>query len=304
MSDTLNIARLTLLLKNHIVEHKQKYLYYAIGMFFIGLIVNVIVLSTTTFGARYDELINGTLDIATTKWETMQTVFYIGGLYIFGGIFSCTSFVNFSNKGEGIFYLIKPASQLEKWLTEVIVHIFLFWLAYTLLFYIIDIPVTFIIRGIEHQDYLQDLKVKLPKDMIGKTFHPSQIFHFSNFKEGNWVVYPFFTSLYVSICAYFMYGSILFNRFAFFKTLILAFVTGMVYFFYALIFLSNKSLLLPQNWKFSEPKTAYLQNEHFDRLFEVELSDNWLWVTGYFLILFVPVVLLACSYFKLKEKEV
>lgn len=298
MNDDFNFNRLILLLKNNLIEHKQKYLYYIIGMFFLGLIANIFVLSVENFHARYDS----STYTATTKWEGIQIILYLGGLFIFGGIFASVSFVDFNNKGEGIFYLIKPASQFEKWLTEVIIHVFLFFVVYAFVFYLLDIPMTFIVRGLEYQDYLEDLKNFTLEEKADKIFHPSQIFHFY-VKEIEKMVFLYFifTSIYFSIVAFFMYGSILFNRFSFFKTLIMGFVVGMIYFFYFLVIKRGK-MFFPKGW--SGRMTYAYQRIDDVRKFKVEIDDNWMFLIGLCLVVFIPVILFTCSYFKLKEKEI
>jgi len=314
MSEHLNFSRLSLLLKNHIVEHKQRYLYYAAGMFFILLIILLLCLSLTDFSGYANitvlaqaspgaELHTVHKPDAVTTWEIGQTVLYLSGLAIFGVIFSSVSFVNFNNKGEAIFYLIKPASQLEKWLTEIIVHVFLFFFAYTLIFYLVDIPFTVFIRNMEYDYFMEETGKWDSLKRQTATFHPSSFFHFSTLSDEAWLAYPICTSIYLTGTAFFMYGAVLFNRFSFFKTLILGFVTAMLYVFYSLLlFEKSMQLFAPDNWHFNSIFHGTSSGENFS--FEVKVSDHWTWILSFSLMFLVPAILFACSYLKLKEKEV
>jgi len=302
MSNTFKLSRLSLVLKSHLVEHKQRYLYYLAGMFFIGLVIMLLVVSTHNF-ASYGNVYTVENKPYATDWEVVQTVIYLSGLAIFALIFSSVSFVNFNNKGEAIFYLIKPASQFEKWLTEIIVHVFLFFAAYTLIFYLVDIPMTILVRSLEYDYFLEQYKEWDPLLKANNRFHPSDFFHFGMLYEDFPLIYPICISLYLTGTAFFMYGAVLFNRFSFFKTLFLAFVTAIAYVIYAIVFFKNYTLpFMPEGWTFqSLLKATYSGTEGY---FAAELPEQLGWGVLFFFMAFVPAVLFACSYFKLKEKEV
>lgn len=302
MSNSLKFSRLSLLLKNHLVEHKQKYLFYLAGMFFIGLIVMLLAFSFLSYYAD-NNVYTAKQGPSITFWEGTQTVLYLGGLAIFGVIFASTSFVNFNNKGEAIFFFIKPASQLEKWLTEIIVHVFLFFFAYTLIFYLLDIPITMIVQHNEYQVFQEAYKNWTPEEQRENLFHASSFFHFSNMKDDFFMVYPICISAYLSLTAFFLYGAVLFNRFSFFKTLILGFVTFIVYLIYSSWALrSYEHLVLPVDWYASSFVRAYSRGEGYS--FRTVLEEHWSYIMAYFVMIIIPAFLFACSYFKLKEKEV
>ncbi len=273
------------------------------GMFFIGFIVMLLALS---FNSYYADAYIYTAKKAprTTGWEFAQTAVYLGGLGIFGVIFASVGFVNFNNKGEAIFFLIKPASQLEKWLTEIIVHVFLFFLAYTFIFYLLDIPVTMLVRHYEYAAFMEAYKEWTPLEQRENMFHASSFFHFGTFKESQvLIIYPIFISIYFSLTAFFLYGAVLFNRFSFFKTLILAFVTFIAYLIYSSWALRNfENLVLPYDWDSNSFFSAYSRGESYS--FRTALADHWKTTISYIVMFIIPAFLFACSYFKLKEKEV
>ncbi len=313
MNDTLSLSRLSLLIKNHLAENRQRYLLYAFGILAIAFIVYILIFCVNNFRPYYFEIEDGVVTNPnnTTEWEVIQFVTYFSGLFIFGGIFACISFVNFSNSAEAIFYLNKPASHLEKWLTEIVVRVVFLFFAYTLLFYLIDIPATFLARGLEYAGHLENLRDASFEEIgVVKVFHPSKIFYFYLPEIPDSIIYFLLISGYLSIVAFFMYGAVLFNRFSFFKTLFLAFVVGMVYFFYGISFVDS-DILMPGEWRYSFPDRAEMNEQMISNGFRDEysgfrtsLGPGFLSVVFYFLMIFVPSFLLLCSYFKLKEKEV
>jgi hypothetical protein len=303
MKDILNVSRLILLVQNKLVENKYSYLLYAVGMFSLGLIAYILIFSVEKFHANYHSIIDGIVVqyAYSTEWEFVQAFIYFGGLFIFGGIFACISFVNFSNNAEAIFYLNKPASHLEKWLTEIIVHIFFFFLLYSCIYYLLDIPATLIVNAMEHSDHLENLKEVGGTDYNQKQFFTSDLFCFQKKIFDKPIILIFLVSVYITVVGFFMYGAVLFNKFSFFKTLFLVFLIGIVYLFYGMFFLNN-NFILPDKWRYSFPNRAYGYGNGPWR--EVEIDSSYMFLIAYFLIVFVPAVLLACSYFKLKEKEV
>ncbi len=305
MSNTFNSSRLSLVLKNHLVEHKQKYLYYLAGMFFISLIVMLLIVSFNTFYGSANVYLLTDKSFKTTEWEGVQTILYLAGLAVFGIIFSSVSFVNFNNKGEAIFYLIKPASQLEKWMTEIVVHVFFLFAAYTFVFYLIDIPLTLFVQSNEYKNFLLEAKNWTVLEKQLNHFHASSVFHFSALKQAGIFVYPLCISIYLSVVAFFLYGAVLFNRFSFFKTLMLGFVTAIAYILYSSWALKGlEELLMPETWRFTSFTRAYSYSRDYDYSYEATLPEIWNGILAYFFMAVVPAVLLACSYFKLKEKEV
>src|ERR1700761_703084 len=70
----------------------------------------------------------------------MQYSAYFVGLYFTGCLYASTLFSDLSTKTTGIFWLSLPASHLEKLLCSLLFSVFLFFITYTLLFYIVDIP--------------------------------------------------------------------------------------------------------------------------------------------------------------------
>jgi len=299
MSKTLKFSRLSLLLSNHVVENRQKYLLYTVGMFFLGLIVFLLIYSMENFHGRYYNPDTTSHDYVYmyskfTEWETIQMVLYLIGLFLFGGIFASISFVNFSNTAESIFYMNKPASYLEKWLAEFLVRIFLFFIIYNIIFSILNIPFTFLVRAQEWHNIRE-------APLAGEYYYVSRILYAYLFTAGEHEIYWGICSGYFSVVGFFMYGAAWFNRFSFFKTLILAFVIGAIFAFYALVL--DNILTLPTGWHYDFPFSASLYED--DGLkYEASFSTTTLLIILYGLLFFVPIVLMYCSYLKLKEKEI
>jgi hypothetical protein len=69
-----------------------------------------------------------------------QTGLYFTGLFVLTPIFAGRYFLPMSNRASALIALMRPASILEKWLLAVLIIAVLYPLAFTLAFYLIDVP--------------------------------------------------------------------------------------------------------------------------------------------------------------------
>ncbi|HTA64052.1 MAG TPA: hypothetical protein VK753_00985 [Xanthomonadaceae bacterium] len=69
-----------------------------------------------------------------------QTGFYFTGLFVLTPIFASRYFLPMSNRASALLALMRPASTFEKWLLAALTVAVLYPLAYTLAFYLIDVP--------------------------------------------------------------------------------------------------------------------------------------------------------------------
>ena len=69
-----------------------------------------------------------------------QTRFYLMGLFVLTPIFACRYFLPMTTRASALLALMRPASVFEKWLLAVLTIAVLYPLAYTLAFYVIDVP--------------------------------------------------------------------------------------------------------------------------------------------------------------------
>jgi len=219
--------------------------------------------------------------------------FYIG-LFFTGCLFGSQVFSALNRKREAIQYLMVPASHLEKLLCGLLYGVVLFFCVYTLLFYLVDIPM-----------------VQLA-GRIAKKASPK-------FEGGIWDqrrgVYNIFGSggrhmpndaglyllmIYFAIQAFFILGSVYFTRYSVLKTIIAGLLLGLL----GSIFMAKGiEAILPAGW-------------HMENLFDwyrYDKSDGQSWVrlpgaakeflTG-IIKYSLPFIFWFITYFRLKEKEV
>ena len=96
----------------------------------IGIIVHFVVLLLLMSGTR------GFLTLATDG----QAVIYFTGLYLTAPVFAGRYFQGMARRESALLLLMRPASSLEKWLLAVLVVVVLYPLAYTLAFYVCNLP--------------------------------------------------------------------------------------------------------------------------------------------------------------------
>ncbi|HTF82846.1 MAG TPA: hypothetical protein VL947_14015 [Cytophagales bacterium] len=317
MEDFFSFGRFWLLLKNHLIENRKKYTLFAVSMFAIGLLLVFLffIFNRHTGFNSYCVAHDGTKRYLSTEndWRDFQAIIYWFGLFMFGGMFALSSYVNFGNQGEAIFYMNKPASIFEKWLVEIFVHMILYFAVYSLVFFIIFVPSTLIYNLIERNNY--DLYYSVAKyseqtiqDFCNEgtkpAFEYSSVFVFNTFAKEKeaLLIYVTLISSFVSGISFFMYGSVLFNKFSFFKTFLLGFAIFIVYILYAFTIQPDHNVFIAEGWSHSLFKTkAYKIGEPS---VYVKMREEHLFVIYYCVAAFIPISLMLVSYFKLKEKEI
>src|SRR5882757_4567826 len=154
----------------------------------------------------------------------MQYTAYYCGLYIVGCLFASTIFAELGEKARAIQYLSVPASHLEKLLCGILFGVVLFFLAYTLIFYIVDIPMVSMANRIiarEHQHW-------------PGTLEPIGNVEVLNLWNNKWAPVPdkrFHLILlgYFAIQSTFLLGSVYFARWAFIKTIVAVLVFWLIF---------------------------------------------------------------------------
>jgi hypothetical protein len=317
MNATFDSGRFFLLLKNRIVENKRKYLLYFTFMAALAIVMLILFFSFSHGFLRYSYYDTPDLKVQivdrNNHWEDFQEVAFWVGLLISGGLCASSAFVNFHNQGEGIFYINKPGSTFEKWLVEFTIHVVLFSLVFIGLFYLLAIPSNAIINSMSQADF--EILLNGRKDYLDtsfgdpatRRFHPEIIRHNVFLLEGNEKFYgaalfPFFFLWTYIVFGFVMFGAILFNRFAFFKTCLLAFGIFLVF---LLVLPFTEEMTIPSGWSYSFGNPiAYQNNNSGNGEGIVRLDENWVyWGTLVFSIV-VFVWIHACTFFTLKNKRV
>src|SRR5450631_1938605 len=129
MNQTFNFSRWWMLVTAHWAQNRKRYLLALLAMG--GILV-----------AWYCFLLvvvrNGPLQ------DYLQSTTYFASLYFIGCLYASSLFAELGDRATGINYLSVPASHLEKLFCALFFGVMGFFIAYTLLFYIVDLPVVHI----------------------------------------------------------------------------------------------------------------------------------------------------------------
>ncbi|HVY75730.1 MAG TPA: hypothetical protein VG890_12910 [Puia sp.] len=283
MNQTFDFNRWRLLIAKHGYEQGKKYLLSLVAIAALLLIWFVFVL----FANPYEPLPDGA-----------QFGTYYVGLFLVGCIYASLLFSDLASRPRGIDYLSLPASHLEKLLCALFYGVLIFFLAYTIVFYIVELPMIRVARAIAYAHWL-------------KTAHPKEIFNAG--ETINVFVMPrrpagapnaFFYILlsYFAVQAAFILGSVYFPKFSFIKTVVTLLLIGLVY-----VFLVDTVVgwIMPEG-RYYHAFTAY--NFHGPNGYEdgkvVTLPE---WFHDLLSIIvryaFAPIFWIT-TYFRLKEKEI
>ena len=229
----------------------------------------------------------------------MQFAIYMVGLWFTGCLFASTLFTDLSSRKQALPWLSLPASHLEKLLCAILFGAVLFFIAYTVVFYLVDIPMVqwanSILRG--HPRNWPNTNIPVPPtltyNLVSSAGAPIPE------KESHQ-----FTSAYFVLQAAFMLGSVYFVRFSFIKTVVavLLLVLAFVVFQRAVIY-----PMLPTGWSndflhWTQDMNAL--NDHDMPLKEVRVPAG-LEPLGLLLMqLGIAPFLWLVTWFRLKEKEV
>lgn len=227
--------------------------------------------------------------------DGMQAFTFYWGLAAVGCLYSSTIFAEFGSRAQGIAWLSVPASTLEKLFCGFLFSGVLYFLFYTFVFYLTDIPLVeignqLIIR--EHRTW-----------QGGYPISPNPVWNVVKGIPGENLdhVFHIFLVVFFVLQSAFALGSVYFNRFAFIKTLIavLLFLLGFVAI--QKVWMEN---MLPSGWHRYPPFQDWVSDGDTLKVRTVRLPE---WITGpvgLFLLLGIPPLLWIVTYFRIKEKEV
>jgi hypothetical protein len=280
MNQTFSFPRWGLLVKKHWAENYKRYLLSLLAMG--GLLI-----------AWYSFIL--IMDTKDPIGIFFQYSAYFVGLYFIGCLYASMLFSELSSKTAGINYLSLPASQLEKLLCAILFGVFFFFIAYTLLFYLIDIPmVQFSNRLIRlHPRVWPGTDQYVPALAVYNIFTPKAPPIIGE-SEYHFLLLGFFA---VQSC--FLLGSLYFPRYSFIKTIVAVLLLVLI----LTVFL-NKVVFhtTPDGWQ-NNILTWDQYNEHWTHLGSVRLP---LWLNRTVILLLqysLPPVFWTITWFRLKEKE-
>lgn len=226
----------------------------------------------------------------------IQYATYYCGLFLVGCFYASTIFSELGSKSRAIQYLSVPASHLEKLLCGILFGVVLFFIAFTIVFYIVDIPMVSLANRVianEHQHW-------------PNTFLPIGSVGVLNFWDTQWAPimdrkYHVFLFGYFAIQSAFLLGSIYFTRWSFIKT-----VVSMLVFWVIFILYAQKGIAehLPNGW---HPQDLMRWTNNTDNRMPasmVTLPDTMERILTFLMQYSIPPMFWIITYFRLKEKEV
>jgi len=281
MNQIFNMGRFAMLVRGHWAENRKR---YGLSMLAMGGLL----LAWEGFLMTMNE----TQPLGTG----IQFVTYFVGLYFTGCLFASTAFTQFSSKPQGIHYLLVPASHLEKLVCAIFFAVVIYFIAFTFLFYLVDIPMVRVANRMiaGHPRVWPNTSDTVPPVHVYNIFTgrgapiPEQDFHL-------------FLSGYFAAQSAFILGSVYFSRYGFIKTT----VAILLFLLVTVVFITKGiESHLPDGWRinnflqWSRNNTAkgYLELVRLPKGVESLLTIGML-CGG-------PPLFWVITYFRLKEKEV
>lgn len=272
-NDTFNFRRWWLLTGLHWAENKRRYLLSLLAI--AGLLTAAFAFEISFTPIDFD-------------FGSQFSIYYMG-LFIIGNLYGSTVFSALGHRRKAIQYLTFPASALEKLFCSMFFGVILFFIAYVLVFYIVDISMVglnnMLLRrnGARPEAYARIINIfsnaegPLPNDELR------------------------FLTVFFTIQSAYILGGLYFPRYSFITTSIfLLFFIFMLWLFAARIV----DTFLPKTWMtddfFIWQKIDAAGN--YDQ--RVELPPVMRTTIRFLLIYSWPFWLWLVSYYRLKEKEV
>jgi hypothetical protein len=282
MNQAFSFNRWLLLVAKHWSENRKKYLLGILaitGIILIWFLFNIMM-------ERYRPMAFGT-----------QVGTYFVGLFIVGCLYASTLFSDLASKPRGTNYLSLPASQLEKTLCALFYGIIIFFVAYTIVFYVADLIMVKVANSINYSYWQKN-------HSAGDTFVPEKvvnILYLEDMSARKINVGFLFLLGYFAVQSAYLLGSVYFTRFSFIKTTISLLLLSLF-----IILFIGKILggLLPSG-SFYEGITSY---QIFDGGFgeqKIIRLPEWVGTGVLFLFkyAFAPIFWIV-TYFRVKEKEI
>jgi hypothetical protein len=273
--------RWRLLIAKHWSEHGRR---YGLSLLAIGGLI-----------ATWEAFIIG-IDQYAPLDPNMQFATYMVGLWFIGCLYASTLFSDLGSKKQALPWLSLPASHLEKLLCAILFGVVGFFIAYTLIFYIVDIPMV---------HWANNILRRHPRTWPGSTnpIPPSLVY---NFLTASGAPVPekgfhLFTAAYFAVQSAFVLGSVYFSRFPFFKTVVvvLLFMFGIVLFQRFMI-----HPILPEGWQNEIFRWTTRPDELEKPIQEVRLSQPLEKVITLLVQFAIPPFFWLATWYRLKEKEV
>lgn len=281
MNQIFSFSRWWLLVQKHWTENRKRYLLALVAMG--GLLA-----------AWYGFLLTMESRYALNPGD--QFAAYYFGLYFIGCLYGSTVFAGLGSRPSGIDYLSLPASQFEKLFCGLFFSVLLFFIAYTLVFYIVDIPFVQLRNQwvARHNPLLPKDENPIPSVTVYNVFTavdgpiPERLYHL-------------FMLVYFPLQAAFILGSVYFTRYSFIKTIV-----AVLLFILASVLFVTKGIEdhLPAGWRADGLLEWGQFNAVRGQVKMVRLSGGMEWILGFVVRYSGAFIFWFITYVRLKEKEV
>ena len=281
MNQVFDFKRWLLLVGKHWSENRKKYLLSLVAIVALLVIWYSFVLLVERHNPYPEE---------------MQVATYYIGMAIAGCLFGSLFFSEAASGPKAMHFLSVPASALEKLLVALLYGVILFFICYTLIFYLVDFIMVKIANGLAERYWAEH-----DPSRVWRRFKVINVFA-KPFGAGADVpnVYFYFLVIYINLQSAFVLGSVYFPGYSFIKTCISLLIIFLFVVFY-MMFLSDS--IMPRGG-FVDGFFAYRISENGEMQRGAMLPS---WIAKLFKLLimygFLPIFWFA-AYFRLKEKEV
>jgi hypothetical protein len=282
MNNFFNYHRWSLLVSKHWSENRKKYSLSLIAIAGLLLVWYIFSLLVNEFNP-----IDYSYQIGT----------YYFGLFFIGCLYASMLFADLASKSKGINYLAVPASHFEKLLCTLFYAVVAFFICYTVVFYIVDIPMVKLSNAIASAHWQKTYPGSTP-------FVPAKICNIflsaTNSRDANTEnSLLYFLLIFFSIQTTFLLGSVYFPKFSFIKTVLALLIVS---FFFTVFVSKVLSPFLPTGY-FYQGITSYSFTEGgVEKI--IQLPE---WINGALRKTleygYIPIIWLV-TYFRLKEKEI
>jgi hypothetical protein len=159
--------------------------------------------------------------------EGIQVGTYYFGLSVVGCLYGSMLFTELASKSKGINFLSVPASNLEKLLCALLYGVIIFFITYTVIFYVTDLSMVKLSNAIAYAHWEKT-------HVNSRLFDPGKVmnvFVLPDTNPGVPNVFYYFVLAYFAVQSAFILGSVYFPKFSFIKTVIALLLVSLLFVF-------------------------------------------------------------------------
>lgn len=292
MSDTLSLKRLYMFTARHWFENRKQYVLFLLA------------LSVLMAGWFAFLIITGNPDLFNGE---NQMVIYFGGLFVAGCLSAAFILNGLSAKAKRINYYMVPASAAEKLICVLFYGVLLFFLCYSVIFYITDVFAIKVAnnttRNMMNSKSLNAIQWRQQEGLY--RFVPARPVNVFNPALTDFIFYPGDTgeifAAFFPIQSVFLLGSVYFTKNSFFKTTVALLAVFMLF------VLVETKLLAPLFPRESDTFNAFSVIRTYDVAGNATVYSLPFWIgeiAGFFIKFAITPIIWLAIYFRLKENEI